>query len=312
MGKRDGFDQRLRSLAGAASASSFSLRRDGVSIEVEVRTDDDDVVTSVVYGARYDAHARPLPASYREGKSLRATRPLSITLRREDAGDVVAKEEGDAVEWQSGDADFDREVYVDSPTRDREVLSSVLNPSARAAAAALLAMGFSAVEVDVAGRVTATLGASSFGPSERVDDTVDRSLDAMTRLLTSLPVVDDAGGAHPRAPLSRLTTALGVVGAAGWLLNVGYAGLLAMASRELLGVSPREVPVWSTVGAVVGALCAGVMGAGAYAAAVKRLARGRSDAHTLASRAWIRAFGGFSVIAFSAAFVASLAVYDGR
>jgi hypothetical protein len=53
------------------------------------------------------------------------------------------------------------------------------------------------------------------------------------------------------------------------------------------------------IGCVVAGIVVGFFGGGAYGRLVGRLAKGRSDAHTVASSATIRAFGGISVLVFT-------------
>src|SRR6185369_13478406 len=101
---------------------------------------DDDVLTMTL-SFPYDAVARPSEGLYRDKRGLSALRPLAIELRREGDADVEAKDTGLSVEWQSGDAEFDRDVYVTSPTTDPRVLGAVLGPAARDAVRALLDLG---------------------------------------------------------------------------------------------------------------------------------------------------------------------------
>src|SRR5262249_43060405 len=130
----------LRALANATNDSARFVVHHGVhAIEVSYTGGSS---ASLSFSASYDRSARvdhpalltrAQPRTYREPARgpLVAARPLAIELRREDLGDVVAKNKGLSVEWQSGDEAFDRAVYVGTPTTDAEVLAAVLGAEVR-------------------------------------------------------------------------------------------------------------------------------------------------------------------------------------
>ncbi len=93
-----------------------------------------------------------------------------------------------------------------------------------------------------------------------------------------------------------------MIGGAGWLVNVGYAGGLALIARYLRGVEV-EVTAPMVIGPALSGIVCGLLGGSAWRRLAERLARGASNAHMQGSRAVWVGFAGFSVIAFSVAFV---------
>lgn len=131
-------------------------------------------------------------AGYRtKGGLLRAPRPLTITLRREDAADVEAKTMKIATEYQTGDPAFDRAVYVDSPTTDPRVLSAILHEGTRAAVLALLALDIPQISIDDEGMVRIRL--TGFLSTTPAKERGPRMVAAFAELLDSLPPVASTG-----------------------------------------------------------------------------------------------------------------------
>lgn len=290
--------------------SSFSVRCGTRNVQLEIATDSDWDPTSLTLACAYDFAARADVAGYRDAGGLVATRPLGIVLTRENAADRAAKAEGVSVEWQSGDPAFDDGTYVKSDATDPRVLDAVLNSTVRGATLELLALGCEEIRLDVGGSISTTVPAREFKSAQPslVRTRLQGVLEAFARLLSDIPTVRHSGLAHPRPPLSRVTFWLGAVGAAGWLLNVGWAGMVATASASLLGKKTADIAVGPSILCVVVGLVAGFVGASLYGGAVRERARGRSDAHQLGFRAQLSAFGGFSVLAFTVALVVAVAV----
>lgn len=311
-------DDDLRALArqhglDPGASGDFSLHPPGGhEIRVRFTTDGDGDPLTLSLVARYTAVARSherarSAAHYRDAASpqtLVATRPLGIELRREDAGDVHAKATGVSVEWESGHAAFDDAVYVTSPTRDQSVLGAVLNEDVREATLTLLSFGVSHMGIDTGeeGLVEAVF---SLRAGDRVtarpEDLAKRAtqlVDAFERLLLHLPSITATGARHEGPPLARLTMVLGIIGALGWLLNVGYLGLVVMALNAIRG---KDEPVATSVviTAIAAGIAGGVIGAVVYGDIVRARARGRPDAHRESGRARLRAFGGFSILTFT-------------
>lgn len=295
----DSLDQALRTIAGQNSSGSgaFTVPCGERNINVSFTTNQDDEILSMSLSCGYDLVARPAP-TYRENAVLRAPRPLAIILSHESASEVEAKKQGLVVEWQSQDPAFDQAVFVNSPVRDSQVLAAVLGSSTRRAVLALFGLGFSTVEIDVNGVVQASIGARCLEASP-VDERVKRTLAAFNELLSALPTIEATGTTNTRPPLFVLTSVLALVGLMGWLLNVGYAGIVLMVLKAFRPDLP--VPgVVASLGCVLAGLLGGVLGAVVYGALVERLVRGRSDALMVLGRAKISAFGGFSVLVFTA------------
>ncbi len=299
----------LRALAHAASdADAFSVALGTTTVRVAVSRDSDGDFTAVSLSTRYDDVARATPGLYRDGEKLAATRPLDITLRREHAGDRAAKAEGTSSEFQAGDPAFDDEVYVSTPTTDERVLGAVLSGQVRAAARELLAMGFERVVIDgEGGAVVARRGHDARSPASAV-----HAVDAFDRLARGLPALEHSGSAHPAPPLGWLTSLLGIVGAAGWLLNVTWVGLLVMAvdaTRPGLH-DGSNVPAPAIAAAIGFSIAAGIGGGWAYGELLRAAVRGSSQAHEIVGRARLAAFGGLSVITMFFCALAALVVYD--
>lgn len=296
----------LRTLA----AGGDTIRHEGgVPLTIRRVTDDDDALVRVVIEASYDAFAaRSSGGGYRGAAPLRVSRPLDVVLRAEDVADVMAKREGLAREWQSGDASFDDRVYVLAPPGSDAFLTRALEPEARGAVLELLDLGFHEIGVDVERRVEAAIVA---GRLEGEPGRALRAVEALERLGRSLPpLVHDAAIARPKPPLRGVTLLLAAVGVVGWGTNVGYVGVVALAVRALLGRSheaPSEVTVLGVLLPLAFGVVVGLVGASAYGRLVARRAAGTADAHRVVGRAKFAAFAGVSVLAFTAFFAAYLA-----
>jgi hypothetical protein len=297
-------DTELRALAGSAQGASFTILRGMRRVRVGFSTDNDDEVTGLSLAIPYDAVAHALTGGYRDATTtLTGPRPLRIELRSETRVDQMAKNEGVSVEWQSGDADFDRAVYVDSPVADAAILARVLDVEARGGVLALFALGFTEVEIDDAhGLVVARLPKRKFVVAGEETPGLG-ALIAFERVLSNLPAVE---GTATRAEKRRLWRAanlfLTLIGGAGWLVNVGYAAGLGLLVRHLRGVEV-EVTALMVIGPVLFGLVCGMLGGSAWRRLAERLARGSSSAHKQGARAVWVGFAGFSVVAFSVAFV---------
>lgn len=300
----------LRGLARAAAhADSFVIARDRLRIEVSYSGGSS---SSLTLTARYDDVARPVPpaAGYRDVvAALRAPRPMRITLRPEDGSDVAAKREGVSVEWQTGDEEFDPRVYVETDTTEPAVLSAVLNAEVRAATLALIDLGFKTVILDDDGEVIARV--VEFVQRVPRPKRGQRAIDAFARLLSNLPSVTHVHAPREPVPLLGWTRLLGVIGAIGWGLNVGYVGLIVISFHALAGRSagePEGPGTGATLAIIAAAIVAGVIGAKFYAGIVRERVRGRSNAHQLMFTASLSAFGGASVLTFTAMFIAAMAL----
>jgi hypothetical protein len=200
----------LRAIAGVSGTDGFVialrphpitvLYRSGSSSCLDLQARYDDVARDdLEQDARHDVKAA---GDYRRsGRAPRlvAVRPLAITLRREDVGDVVAKRKGINVEHQTGDEVFDRAVYIDTPTTDARVLDAVLGPALRAGVLALFALGFQTVTIDDGGVVNAHM--SYFTQLVPTPGRGERAVAAFARILSALPAITPSGGAHPVPPV---------------------------------------------------------------------------------------------------------------
>lgn len=303
--------EELRALARVEpSADAFTIAGAHGTVQVEISRDSDGDFSGLALRVPYDEVARATPGLYRDADVLSATRPLAIELRREHAGDRAAKADGTSVEHQTGDAAFDAEIYVSTPTSDPRVLGAVLGPQVRSAVRELIAIGFVRVVLDSErGLVEAHRSRDDRRPSRPV--TAQSAIATFERLGRALPAVVHSGGTHAAPPLGWLTSLLGIVGAAGWLLNVTWVGLLAMAVDAVRpGLHDGSDVPGSVIGGAIGiSIVAGLAGALAYGELVRSLARGSSRAHELVGKARLAAFGGASVITMFVCALAALVLY---
>jgi hypothetical protein len=222
----------LREKASVMKEDAFSIKHDDVVVQVRYSGGSS---SSLTLFAGYDTFAKREHADGREGGSYRqtavpralsATRPMNITLRPEAYGDREAKAQGLNREHQTGDADFDNAVYIDSPTTDHEVLQAVLGEEARTAVRDLFALGLRRITIDDTKRdVEAYL--NEFATAKERPGRADLMVDAFSRLVSSMPPVRDSGGVHAPAPFGCLM----VTGGA-------FAGILGIAAIPLfLGIA---------------------------------------------------------------------------
>lgn len=276
----------------------------GLPIDVVLHSDNDDDPTSVTLRMLYDAVSRGVGGPL-GGKPLLAPRPLGIRLQREDEADRAAKREGVSEEWQSGDEPFDRAIYVEAPPGAAPVLPSVLGPEARGAILELFELGVSAVDVDVDDYVEAKIGEAALAESR-----APQLVGAFTALCRSLPRVRHDASSRVPVPLRAPTFLLAAIGVVGWGTNVGYVGIVGAVARALAGRHDDErleLPLAHLLVLVAFGVVSGLVGASLYGAALRRRAKGRSDAHRLVGRAQIAAFGGVSVLTFTVALFAVVA-----
>ncbi|MGK3993512.1 hypothetical protein [Sorangium sp. So ce1024] len=115
-------------------------------------------------------------------------RPMDIALRPEGKADRSAKEKGIAREVQTGDAMFDREVYIDSPSDEPVIRHVLASPELRAGVRALLAEGITQVRIDDAEAKTSALLVEFVRPGAG-PDRARRLLDAFAGVVCNLPPV---------------------------------------------------------------------------------------------------------------------------
>ena len=305
----------LRKLARVDSGDDFSLEREGMRIAVSYSGGSS---SSLTLTARYDAVARAeagtgtREASYRKsarGGVVRGIRPMSITLREEEPADRQAKDDGLSREHQTGDAAFDRRVYIDSPTVDAELLQAVLSESVRGGARELVDLGFEPIEIDdAAGNVTARTG--RFGKLAGIDDAPERVIGAFAKLLSGLPPVSATGGEHPQR--SGAPLALAILGGIALVVGTpigcfGVAGAYDCTESSEDGSSIKAGCGGPIGFAVVAAVVVGfAVMFGARALARPRIA-GRSDSHTQMSYVSVAAFTWSALAAFLIAAVLGFA-----
>jgi hypothetical protein len=144
----------LRELAGAApDTDRFTIpaKPGGVPVAVEYGTGSS---YSIALFAPYGAASSSASVGYRAvARPPVAPRPLKILLRRETEWHVMNKASGVNREVQTGDANFDKLVYIDTRTRDDAVVFVLSSPAARAAILTLLVdLEFHSIYIDNADR----------------------------------------------------------------------------------------------------------------------------------------------------------------
>lgn len=264
----------LRALAGVKTEDRFDVHHGGATVRVAYSGGSSSSLTLVV---PYDTHARAAaPGGYRGGGPLAAIRPMRVKLSPEQAVNRKAKEAGIDAEYQSGDAEFDARVYVDTQTPS-EVLAAVLNAEARAAIVELFALEFNRVELDdVMRQITATM--ITFPSRVPPKPTAGRIIDSFARLATAMPRLRELEGAHAQHPLERTSTALAALGLLFFLAGGPFYFLVTMRGRcdEPEGFAAGFACVTpGLVGVAAGVIAAAVAGRAALRYA--RRFHGRSD-----------------------------------
>ena len=235
----------LREIASAKTdESSFAVKRGDVVVQVSYSGGSS---SSLTLFASYDTFAkRHATGDPREGGTYRqtavprvlsATRPMLITLRPEGSDDRQAKQQGLNKEHQTGDEDFDRAVYIDSPTTDHELLQAVLNEDVRGAVKTLFALGLRRITIDDPKKcVEAYL--NEFATAKEDPDRAEKMLQAFSTMISSMPPIRDAGTVHAPAPFGCLTGVGGFL--AGVLFFAAIPLMFAMASGADCTVSDDE------------------------------------------------------------------------
>jgi len=309
----------LREIAGVREGTTFDIGKGHTRFEVSYSGGSS---SSLTLRARYDVVAKAVPvvdareASYRSSArpaKLHATRPMKIELRRENDADRASKESGVNREHQTGDANFDAAVYVDTPTTDDGVLGSVLGANVRAAVLALLGLGFSWVKLDDDdGMVKAYL--SDFASLDERDERAPEIVASFTQLLEALPPVAATGESHPEEPFSRPLTIMSVLAA---VLFFGGAPLFFLVADGMGCMEASDDGDGSNLRgecvppAVVGLVVAAVAGALACALASYLVApklRGRSNSAARIGQLVVVAFALAAELAFFAVSFAGFAL----
>ena len=297
----------LRELAHAPKdQTTFELAAGGVTFTIEysggssssltLRALYDDVATVEVGASGREAHYR----ASAKGGGVSAIRPMSIVLRTETASDRSAKAAEINREYQTGDAEFDEDVYVDSPTTDETLLRAVLSEPVRASARDLLALGFDTITIDDRlGRVVAVIAA--FGKLRGVSNPGERAARAFASLLGALPSVARTSDEHPKRSSAPLAFAImGAVLALG--SPVAFFGI-ASAHDCTESSSDGGVMLKDGCGGVgIAAICAALISGGLAAILASHFAeprmKGFSDSQKRIRQVSIAAFLWSAVAAF--------------
>jgi len=231
----------LAALAGAdgkvalEAQKAFDVTIDDVTIHVEYSAGTTPTVfLSTPYLSRPTAAHVGRDRGYRESPTaaIAAARPLAIELCLESDLDRDAKARGVTRELQTGDAEFDRMIYVDSPAPD-EVLASVFAGRAlREACRTLLDDGFLEIWIDdERGEITTRRGLST-----RARLPADQVIRAFAAIARDVPPLETTGRRSRRAKdLLDGAAAMSVLGVVSLLLVLWGSALEAFVVGGLLG-----------------------------------------------------------------------------
>ncbi len=275
--------QQLRRLTGAGpEEKALTFGRDGITLRATYHPGSS---SHVEFEASYPSTPRRT-SNHQDYRGMperprSVPRPMSIKLARETVADRVAKQRGVAREVQTGDAAFDAEVYVDTPSADDVVLHVLAAPALRAGVRTLIDEGLIRLVLDdERQRVTATL--STFASPTHDGRRGARIVDALAAIVAhASPVV--ASGERPRGdPAEGL---LGCAGGLAFLLFIGAipAYFAAAPSRCVERADEGESLRCEEPGCCTGppiGCAAGLPLAIVLAALVRRRFRGRSSSHT--------------------------------
>lgn len=278
----------LRVLANAGGDSTFRMKWKDATFTVEYSGGSSSSLTLV---ATYDTAAqlskqepRPKAAGYRESAKdgkLVAIRPMNIQLRPETTDDADDKASGVSREHQTGDHEFDRDVYVDSESAD-DVLSAVLCEPVRSGARQLIKLGLKLVVIDdVLGRVTASM--SEFTRPGDQSLRAKEICNAFALLLSGLPPVARAAAFHPGKPMGCILPIGGVLacilgfGLPAWFFLVAAALDCTEGSADGEGSSLKDGCGSSVVAGAVVAFTAAFIAVLLVRAPLRNVLSGRSD-----------------------------------
>lgn len=281
--------QQFRTLAGVPQGTNeINLSVYGCMLRVKYSPGS---VSSLTLSAPYPSRMAPLAlgpqAAYRHpAGAFVAVRPMGIKLRRETNEDRTARSRGVACEIQTGDALFDDEVYIDSPSDAPIVLRALASPELRGGVRALLAEGAEYVLLDSKdGEISALL--LHFRRTPPPADLARRMLEAFAAVVLNAPCVIASSERRP-ADVERALLASGAI-ACGILLFLGVpAYFVAAGERCDFESNPDASVLLSKDGCFTPfslGLVAGLPAGLVLAAVVSRRLRGRSNSHERASSA---------------------------
>lgn len=245
-------------LNNLARGESFVVEIDDVDVHVSYTAGTTPTVfLSTPYAPRLKPQLRD--AGYRDAPvaaPLSVLRPLAIELRAEGERERNAKLDRVTREVQLGDPDFDREVYIITPSDDDTVKRVLESSALREACRTLIADGFLEIIVDdERGEITTRRGLSASAKADAA--TVAR---AFATIATEVPLLESAG-------LRRNWSKLWIAVMAALIILAWSFLLVAFAIRPFASV------LGGIMIGVVSGVCAGFVIGGAL--------RGRSDSHIL-------------------------------
>jgi len=226
-----------------------------------VRTDGDELAFETsCEGIRVSIRCEPGSSDADLTVTARAGPHPPLRIYREGGFERIGKRLGFNREVQTGDEEFDREVYLDTPLPAAAVRDITGRPAFRRGVLTLLQQGFGAVEIDHDGL---SIDKDVEHSEELARPRLDQTISAVALVATSLREIDPAWSRHRRSEWPW------------WLAGIG--AVAAVAGVVALIVANK---VWPPTG--IGLVLLGLGGGGvAWAAAVALLIRllwGRTDA----------------------------------
>lgn len=190
----------FRSLAGApmgAGSQAFEFHIQGVHIQVLHQPGSSSTLyLSAFYPDPSKQNApKPLVSTPIQHAPM-AIRPMGILLRPETPQDREAKQQGVVAELQTGDAQFDHEVFIDTKSPAQTVFHVLSSPALRAGVRALLAEGFGRVLIDdERERICADL--TTFVDIQKRPGRARRILDTFAAVVLNAPYVQRSSEKFP-------------------------------------------------------------------------------------------------------------------
>ncbi len=239
----------FRRLAGASLAADsrlFEFHIQGVPVSVLHQP---GTASALHFSARYPDPSTPgapqslVPTPYQQAPLT--IRPMAIQLRPETEEDRKAKQQGVVLEFQTGDAPFDQEVFIDTISPAPTIAHVLASPALRAAVRVLFAEGFSRVLIDDEnGCITAYF--SAFPTMHKRPGQASRMLEAFVNIARYAPYVQRSAEKHPTD--TQLVWLIAGTAMAGVMLFIGPLPYFVLSDTLCNDASPIARPPFSYMG----------------------------------------------------------------
>jgi len=153
--------------------------------------------------------AAPIGGPFRGAARPRITSPAPLILRLETRLDRTGKSLRINRETQTGDAEFDERIYVESEATDALVLAALADPITRASVLRCLTLGCASLTLDDAGDLGAELPLTS--EDLLAPDSLTALLDTLGAAAEAIPPLQGPGHNRTFAGLLPVFTVLGAI-----------------------------------------------------------------------------------------------------